>query len=290
MDTSYHEGSYFGYSVDFHRPSPDKNTMSVLVGAPKANTSQPGIVEGGAVYYCPWPSIDSTPCRQIPFDVANNRMIKVNGTREPLEFKSNQWFGATVRTHKGKVVACAPLYHWRTVKLSSEKDPVGTCYVAVQNFSAYVEYSPCRTNDPDPEGQGFCQAGFSVDFTKEGTLVVGGPGSFYWQGQVITAGIAEIINGYSLKAILRRVSGEKQTGAAADSYDDSYLGYSVAVGEFTGDSEQELIAGVPRGAHNFGYVAVINSTNLTFIQNFTGEQMASYFGYTVAVSDLNGDG
>lgn len=34
----------------------------------------------------------------------DNRMIKVNGTREPLEFKSYQWFGATVRTHKGKVV------------------------------------------------------------------------------------------------------------------------------------------------------------------------------------------
>lgn len=34
----------------------------------------------------------------------DNRMIKVNGTREPLEFKSHQWFGASVRTHKGKVV------------------------------------------------------------------------------------------------------------------------------------------------------------------------------------------
>ncbi|TMS10670.1 Integrin alpha-8 [Larimichthys crocea] len=159
------DGSYFGYSVDFYQATSDSNTISVLVGAPKANTSQPGVVEAGAVYYCPWPgSTDS--CRQIPFDNSNNRMIKVNGTREPLEFKSHQWFGASVRTHKGKVVACAPLYHWRTVKLSGEKDPVGTCYVAVQNFSAYAEYSPCRTNDPDPEGQGFCQAGFSVDFTK----------------------------------------------------------------------------------------------------------------------------
>ncbi|KAM7383554.1 hypothetical protein PAMP_003195 [Pampus punctatissimus] len=282
-------GSYFGYSVDFYQATTDSNTISVLVGAPKANTSQPGIVEAGAVYYCPWPGQPDS-CRQIPFDNSNNRMIKVNGTREPLEFKSHQWFGASVRTHKGKVVACAPLYHWRTVKLSGEKDPVGTCYVAVQNFSAYAEYSPCRTNDPDPEGQGFCQAGFSVDFTKEGTLVVGGPGSFYWQGQVMTAGIAEILNGYSLKAVLRRVPGEKHTIAAEDVHDNSYLGYSVAVGEFTGDSEQELIAGVPRGAQNFGYVAMINSTNLTFIQNFTGEQMASYFGYSVAVTDLNGDG
>ncbi|KAI4895277.1 hypothetical protein NFI96_031367 [Prochilodus magdalenae] len=291
------EGSYFGYSVDFYHPTQDRSALAVLVGAPKANTSQPGIVEGGAVYYCPWPSSQPDSCRQIPFDKASwtnktqrtlqekgaisfiinddfiylendmepghgflngnghgdNRMIKVNGTREPLEFKSHQWFGATVRTHRGKVVACAPLYHWRTVKISSEMDPVGTCYVAVQNFSAYAEYSPCRTNNPDPEGQGFCQAGFSVDFTKEGTLVVGGPGSFYWQGQVITAGVAEILNGYSLKAILRKVQGEKQTGAASDTYDDSYMGYSVTVGEFTGDSQQELVAGVPRGAQNFGY-------------------------------------
>ncbi|XP_076009857.1 integrin alpha-8 [Genypterus blacodes] len=283
------DGSYFGYSVDFYQATPDSNTISVLVGAPKANTTQPGIMEAGAVYYCPWPGPPDS-CRQIPFDNSNNRMIKVNGTREPLEFKSHQWFGASVRTHKGKVVACAPMYHWRTVKLSGEKDPVGTCYVAVQNFSAYAEYSPCRTNEPDPEGQGFCQAGFSVDFTKEGMLVVGGPGSFYWQGQVMTTGIAEILNGYSLKAVLRRVPGEKHTRAAEDTHDDSYLGYSVAVGEFTGDSEQELIAGVPRGAQNFGYVAMINTTNMSFIQNFTGEQMASYFGYSVAVTDLNGDG
>ncbi|XP_078519732.1 integrin alpha-8 [Lissotriton helveticus] len=279
-------GSYFGYSVDFHLP--DRNTVSVLVGAPKANTTQPEIVEGGAVYYCPWPR--TSECKQIPFDVTNNRKVRVNGTKEAIEFKSNQWFGATVKAHKDKVVACAPLYHWRTLKATQEKDPVGTCYIAIQNFSAYAEYSPCRNTNPDPEGQGFCQAGFSLDFNKDGDLVVGGPGSFYWQGQVITAGIAEIISGYSFKNILSDVRGEKQTRAAADNYDDNYLGYSVTVGEFTGDSTQELIAGVPRGAQNFGYVTIINSTDLTFIQNFTGEQMASYFGYTVAVSDVNNDG
>ncbi|KAL0627657.1 Integrin alpha-8, partial [Plecturocebus cupreus] len=75
---------------------------------------------------------------------SNNRKIRVNGTKEPIEFKSNQWFGATVKAHKGKVVACAPLYHWRTLKPTPEKDPVGTCYVAIQNFSAYAEFSPCR--------------------------------------------------------------------------------------------------------------------------------------------------
>ncbi|KFP38272.1 Integrin alpha-8, partial [Chlamydotis macqueenii] len=256
-------------------------------GAPKANTTQPDIVEGGAVYHCAWPA---ARCRQIPFDNTNNRKIKVNGTREPIEFKTNQWFGATVKAHKEKVVACAPLYHWRTLKDSPEKDPVGTCYVAIQNFSAYAEYSPCRNSNADPEGQGFCQAGFSLDFYKNGDLIVGGPGSFYWQGQVITASIADIIANYSFKDILRKLAREKQTGVAPPSYDDNYMGYSVAAGEFTGDSEQELVAGVPRGAQNFGYVSIINSSDLTFIQNFTGEQMASYFGYTVAVSDVNNDG
>lgn len=282
------EGSYFGYSLDFYIP--DARTVSVLVGAPKANTSQPDIVEGGAVYYCPWPAARSAQCKQIPFDTTNNRKIRVNGTKEPIEFKSNQWFGATVRAHKGKVVACAPLYHWRTLKPNPAKDPVGTCYVAIQNFSAYAEHSPCRNSNADPEGQGYCQAGFSLDFYKNGDLIVGGPGSFYWQGQVITVSVADIIANYSFKDILRKLAAEKQTDVAPASYDDSYLGYSVAAGEFTGDSQQELVAGIPRGAQNFGYVSIINSTDMTFIQNFTGEQMASYFGYTVVVSDVNNDG
>lgn len=43
-------------------------------------------------------------------------------------------------------------------------------------------------------------------------------------GQVMTTGIAEILNGYSLKAVLRQVPGEKKTAASDDMNDDSYLG------------------------------------------------------------------
>ncbi|XP_075067963.1 integrin alpha-8 isoform X2 [Mixophyes fleayi] len=280
--------SYFGYSVDFYIP--DSKTTSVLIGAPKANTSQPEIVEGGAVYSCPFPSAGTRGCKRIPFDTTSNRQARLNGTKQMLEFKTKQWFGATVRSHKEKVVACAPLYHWRSVKESSERDPVGTCYVAIQNFSSYAEYSPCRNHNADPEGQGYCQAGFSLDFYKNGDIAVGGPGSFYWQGQVFSANIAEIIKGYSFKSIIRDLIGEKKTKVGDSEYDDSFQGYSVAVGEFTDDSEQELVAGVPRGKQNFGYVTIIDSENMTYIYNFTGDQMASYFGYTVAVSDVNSDG
>ncbi|KAM9307772.1 LOW QUALITY PROTEIN: integrin alpha-8 [Gastrophryne carolinensis] len=281
-------GSYFGYSVDFYLPN--SGTSSVLIGAPKANTSQPDIVEGGAVYTCPFPSSGAAGCKRIPFDTTSNRHARLNGTKQAIEFKSRQWFGAAVRSHKEKVVACAPLYHWRSVKETSERDPVGTCYVAIQNFSSYAEYSPCRTQNADPAGQGYCQAGFSLDFYKNGDIALGGPGSFYWQGQVFGASVAEIIKGYSFKSVIRDLAGERKTKVADSAYDDSYLGYSVAVGEFTGDSEQELVAGVPRGEQNFGYVSIINSSNMVYIYNFTGDQMASYFGYTVAVSDVNSDG
>ncbi|XP_068091592.1 integrin alpha-8 [Hyperolius riggenbachi] len=280
-------GSYFGYSVDFYIP--DSKTTSVLIGAPKANTSQPEIVEGGAVYNCPFPSATTTACKRIPFDNTSNRHTRLNGTKQALEFKSKQWFGATVRSHKEKVVACAPLYHWRSVKEITERDPVGTCYVAIQNFSSYAEYSPCRNKNADPAGQGYCQAGFSLDFYKSGDIALGGPGSFYWQGQVFSASIAEIIKGYSFRNIIRDVEGERMTKMADSSNDDSYLGYSVAVGEFTDDSEEELVAGVPKGDQNFGYVSIIDS-KMIYIYNFTSEQMASYFGYTVAVSDVNSDG
>uniref|UniRef100_A0A4W3HP52 Integrin subunit alpha 8 n=1 Tax=Callorhinchus milii TaxID=7868 RepID=A0A4W3HP52_CALMI len=209
-------GSYFGYSVDFY--SPDHRTVNVLVGAPKANTSQPGIVEGGAVYYCKWPA-GGTTCTEIPFDKSSNRKIKI--TQEPVEFKSNQWFGATVRSYNEKVVACAPLYHWRALKVTQEKDPVGTCYVAVQNFSTYAEYSPCRSDNADPEGQGVCQAGFSLDFTQ-----VSGS-KFSWILSVFTAGVVEILDGYDFRALIRKVKGERQTGVAPAEYDDSFLGESL---------------------------------------------------------------
>lgn len=38
------------------------------------------------------------------YSLSDNRKIRVNGTKEPIEFKSNQWFGATVKAHRGKVV------------------------------------------------------------------------------------------------------------------------------------------------------------------------------------------
>ncbi|XP_053564244.1 integrin alpha-5 [Bombina bombina] len=282
------EGSLFGFSVEFYLP--DVESVSILVGAPKANTSQENVVEGGAVYYCPWQRNNSS-CTSIPFDLTGSRMQELkNGSGEEVEYKSNQWFGATLRSHDKSILACAPRYSWRTQKDERHNDPVGTCYLSINNFTSFVEYSPCRTDFVAPEGQGYCQGGFSAEFTKNGKVILGGPGSYFWQGQVITAAQDDIKDSYFSEYFITEIRGQMQTRQADMSYDDSYLGYSVAVGEFSGDDTEDFVAGVPKGNLTYGYVTILNGTDLKSLYNFSGEQMASYFGYAVAASDINSDG
>uniref|UniRef100_A0A7N8WW96 Integrin, alpha 5 (fibronectin receptor, alpha polypeptide) n=1 Tax=Mastacembelus armatus TaxID=205130 RepID=A0A7N8WW96_9TELE len=242
-------GSYFGYAVDFYLA--DSASASVVIGAPKANTRQLNVKEGGSVFYCPW-SLSQSDCHIIEFDTEGDRVVLLNDTEHQADFKSHQWFGATVRSHGDTILACAPLYSWRTEKDIPHSDATGTCYLSVHNFTKFVEYAPCRTGNCP--GQGYCQGGFSADFTTDGKVVLGGPGSYYWQGEVITAAKEEIIKAYYPGYFMQSVKGQIQTKQVRLDHDDSYQGYSVAAGEFSGD------------------------------------EMGSYFGYAVATTDINSDG
>uniref|UniRef100_A0AAY4ED62 Integrin alpha 5 n=1 Tax=Denticeps clupeoides TaxID=299321 RepID=A0AAY4ED62_9TELE len=265
---------------------------NILIGAPKANTTQPGIIEGGSVFLCSW-NLGQSYCRAIDFDKEGDRSYHVDGSDLKVEFKSHQWFGATVRSHGDTVLACAPRYYWRTENDIPLSDVTGTCYLAVDNFTTIVEYAPCRTERHGPAGQGYCQGGFSADFTQEGHVVVGGPGSFYWQGQLITATTQEIVRAYYSSYFLLSVAGQVQTRQVQSSYDDSYLGYSVAVGEFSGDKTEDFVTGVPKGVMLYGLVrnpgraVIVSLTTLIYFNVF---QMGSYYGYAVAAADINNDG
>ncbi|KAL7859433.1 hypothetical protein SRHO_G00145800 [Serrasalmus rhombeus] len=282
------EGSYFGYSVDFYMTN-TPGSESIIVGAPKANTSQPYIREGGSVFYCPW-NHGQAQCKNVEFDRQGDLNVTLNDTETQAEFKSHQWFGATVRAHSDSVLACAPLYSWRTKQDTPESDVTGSCYLSVNNFTKFVEYAPCRTEFHGAKGQGYCQGGFSADFTKDGKVVLGGPGSYFWQGQVISAVKEEIIKAYYPGFFLTSVMGQIQTKQKKEiKFDDTYMGYSVAVGEFSGDKEEDFVTGVPRGVRLHGQVSILDGS-LETLKNFTGEQMGSYFGYAVAATDINNDG
>ncbi|XP_075581008.1 LOW QUALITY PROTEIN: gametocyte-specific factor 1 [Pelecanus crispus] len=108
---------------------------------------------GGAVYHCPWPAAGG--CTPIDFDHIGTRTHDFGGnsteTTDPVEFKSLQWFGATVRAHKASILACAPLYSWSPPprRRGGAREPVGTCFLSIGNFSKFVEYAPCRSDPPD---------------------------------------------------------------------------------------------------------------------------------------------
>uniref|UniRef100_A0A8C7WRL2 Integrin, alpha 5 (fibronectin receptor, alpha polypeptide) n=1 Tax=Oryzias sinensis TaxID=183150 RepID=A0A8C7WRL2_9TELE len=246
------EGSFFGYAVEFYLP--DSASASVVIGAPKANTSQINITEGGSVFYCPW-SPGQTHCDSIEFD-----------TEETL-------FSVLLQLEKH-------------LQYTPHSDVTGTCYLSVQNFTKFVEYAPCRTEFSDREGQGYCQGGFSADFTMNGKVVLGGPGSYFWQGQVISAAKENIIRAYYPGYFIQAVDGQMQTKQGQSSHDDNYQGYSVAVGEFSGDE----VEGKTIQTFFCSFVSILNGTDLTTMVEYTGEQMGSYFGYALATTDINNDG
>lgn len=63
------------------------------------------------------------------------------------------------------------------------------------------------------------------------------------------------------------------TGEGPQQDDMSYLGYSVATGEFSGDGEEDLAVGMPRGNNLTGQVVVFDH-RLNILYNITGHQVS----------------
>ncbi|XP_066998134.2 integrin alpha-PS2 isoform X2 [Anabrus simplex] len=262
--------SMFGFAVAGHR---EAGSSWVLVGAPSAQTSQPGVIRGGAVFRC---NVRKDVCEEVAFDTSGDNR---NSSGSFIDQKSHQWFGATLYSSAdgSAVVACAPRYIFKPIVKDIREDPVGTCYVARDNFQHFSEYSPCRTSEWGYHRQGSCQAGLSASISKDGRqLFIGAPGSRYWQGQIYSQNLHRRPEVYS--------TGE---GPATD--DDSYLGYSVAVGNFAGDGSTSAAVGRPRGNQLVGKV-LIYTWNLTLMYEISGEQLGAYFGYSLCAADLDGDG
>uniref|UniRef100_A0A8C7GQ70 Integrin subunit alpha 5 n=1 Tax=Oncorhynchus kisutch TaxID=8019 RepID=A0A8C7GQ70_ONCKI len=266
-----------------------------------SNTSQPNVNEGGSVYLCPW-SQGQSNCSVVHFDNEGDRRFHVNDVDVQVEFKSHQWFGATVRSHGNTVLACAPRYYWRTEHDAPFSDVTGTCYLSVDNLKTFVEYAPCRTGTPLTHG-------FSCLF-QDGRIVLGGPGSFYWQGQLILATTKEIVKAYYPSYFLLSVTGQIQTHQVQGSYDDSYLGehgpllHRLAATDINNDGMEDLVVGAPmfmqRGSDGLRWEEVgrvyvyLQRRPLLFeprLPHLGGTQAFGRFGSSLApLGDLNQDG
>ncbi|XP_014242051.1 integrin alpha-PS2 isoform X2 [Cimex lectularius] len=287
------EKSLFGFSV---AALADGYERWVIVGAPEAQSNQPNVANGGVVYQC---RVNSGFCRPIVFNADGNTVI--NGSE--IDTKSYQWFGATVSSENGAVLACAPRYVWYTTQ-KNRRDPVGTCYTGRKNFTEILEFSPCRTSEWGYHRQGSCQAGLGAAVSKDGQRIfIGGPGSWYWQGQLFSLkasgavsqlfdkkmffkykeGVVASQNLYSRPDFLATKEGPY-------AYDNSYLGYSVASGYFnrTKKGPADAAVGVPKGENLLGKVVLL-TWDLRNIHNISGEQLGAYFGYSICSGDIDGD-
>ncbi|KAJ8254559.1 hypothetical protein COCON_G00211710 [Conger conger] len=288
-------GSLFGFSVDFHQTS-NNSKVSVVVGAPKAHTAQPNVTEGGAVFLCPWTQ-DGGSCQSLLFDSKGDGNYTFSDTWL-LEFKSHQWFGASVRSSGSHVLACAPLFHWNADSRIWENsgwelpDPEHADW-------ELADYSPCKNHFADSHYKSnsyygdrrYCESGFATEVTKDGKVILGAPGGFYFQGQVMVASLANILRSAKGALPLRSVQGMMQS-VEDESY-DKYRGYSVASGEFTGDSTPDYVVGVPNERNTVGSVVIYSGASrdtLKVFHTFFGTQVTAYFGHSVAVADINNDG
>ncbi|KAI1884130.1 hypothetical protein AGOR_G00223280 [Albula goreensis] len=162
-----------------------------------------------------------------------------------------------------------------------------------------ADYSPCRDMIADYvykarnyySDKRYCEAGFATDTTKDGTILLGAPGGYYFQGQVIAANLSNILNSAKTTNPLHSVSG-MISSTESGGY-DVYQGYSIAIGEFTGDSTPDYVVGVPNDLNTAGSVKIYNGKSrhtLRVFHTFYGTQVTAYFGHSVAVTDINNDG
>ncbi|KAM6399143.1 integrin alpha-IIb [Rhynochetos jubatus] len=291
-------GSYFGFALDFHMA---EDRPSVVVGAPRANTSQPGVAEPGAVFLCSWPP-GEIPCHPLPIDTAGDE----TETRDTLKlhtYKRHQWLGASVTSWDGKLVACAPLQHWNAMDGQHEafRTPTGTCFVGAPGLRRVAWYSPCRDRlmagayreSNYAQDKRYCEIGFSAAVTPDGTLVLGAPGGYYFTGLLYSVEVDAILTRFHGKSLLwpERPGRPTEEPMSRDN-EDGYRGYSVAVGEFDDNPKtKEYVVGVPNKSNTRGEVEIFSAgVYLRWLQGIASEQVASYFGHTVAVADINGDG
>ncbi|CAB1328090.1 unnamed protein product, partial [Coregonus sp. 'balchen'] len=90
--------------------------------------------------------------------------------------------------------------------------------------------------------------------------------------QLISDDICEILNRFN-NQFNTPYSNQLSTKPASAQFDDSYLGYSVAVGDFNGERDDDYVTGVPRGDKALGYVTIFNGNNMESMVNFTGVQV-----------------
>lgn len=274
------KGSLFGFSVALHRQTKGADKYLLLAGAPKEKAnSLPNVNETGALYSCPI-STDPTDCTRIDLVTSTN----------PNEMVEGMWLGVTVSSQRslkeGHVLTCGHRYVAIT-KIGQHRRMVGKCFVRDNDLTydsldewQNENYQRCNA-EKDMDLEGMCNLGISAGMT-ETDLFFGTPGSFDWKGNVhLTWRDPTPERSWDSK--------NKQIGQLDKKH--SYIGYSVLQEQkLLSHENYTVVTGAPRDESKGSVMLGEQSQNRIQI-NYTimGEQVGSYFGNSLAATDLNND-
>uniref|UniRef100_A0A3Q2P1S2 Integrin, alpha 3b n=1 Tax=Fundulus heteroclitus TaxID=8078 RepID=A0A3Q2P1S2_FUNHE len=275
------KGSFFGFSVALHKQTKGANRYLLLVGAPKEkDNSLPNVNETGAVYSCPI-NTDPTDC---------TRMDLITST-VGSEMVEGMWLGVTVASQRslkeGRVLACGHRY----VKIAAEQHRrmIGKCYVRSNDltFDNFDEWQndPYARCDPgyDYNSEGMCNLGISGTIT-ETDVTLGATGSFSWKGNVhLTQRDPDPDNAWNSDNMNIESEKSKKTY--------SYIGYSVLEeSKLLSHKSNTIVTGAPRDESKGSVMLGTKSgKKIEIKETIQGEQVGSYFGSSLAATDLNND-
>lgn len=278
------KGSLFGFSVALHKQTEKAKKNLLLVGAPQEKAhpqlSKFKINETGAVYYCPI-TVNQDDCGSMD-------LISPPKSTDMLE---GMWLGVTVASQRngGRVLACGHRYVKKLLGAEEQQRMVGKCYVRGNDLSydpsdywQSETYELCDFNH-DQDLEGMCNMGISGGMTEK-DVYFGTPGSFTWQGTVHMK-CRDTDSDYAGDA------NDRSFGKLGEDKFNIYIGYSVLEDiKLLDRSVFTVVMGAPRDEFK-GSVILADKQDLILKQlmNITGEQIGSYFGSCLAVTDLNND-
>ncbi|KAM3592384.1 uncharacterized protein V6R79_017677 [Siganus canaliculatus] len=276
------KGSFFGFSVALHHQTEGTKKYLLLAGAPKEKSlSLQNVNETGAVYSCPI-TTDTADCTRMDLVSTTNRDEKVEG----------MWLGVTVASQRdlpaGRVLACGHRYV-KVIRGGTDEQlrMIGKCYVRSNDLTfdptdewQINSYEVCNPNF-DMKHEGLCNLGISGGMTNT-DVYLGAPGSYYWQGNVhVTWRDPDPSNAWDTIG--------KSFGPLNKRY--TYMGYSVVEEKkLLSRDDYTVVTGSPR-EESKGSVTIgtMYDTKINPVLVIPGEQVGSYFGNSLAVTDLNND-
>jgi hypothetical protein len=259
------------------------NNARILVGVPNGTVTNGNVANTGYILQCNLAS--SGNC--IPLNGAgsgNDRFLYDITSNNPNENKNGQFLGVSMYTSGEQFLVCG--HRW--IYQSSLH---GRCFRSDRSLQNFEILTPCTADGTYNQrllSRGtyrYCASGSDVEVLNDGKVIIGAPGTDYESGVnfVYSPGMSRIPVSPSFRPQFYGLAGR-----------------SVASVNVTGSQSPEWVIGAPRAGdyrgqiHLFTYSITGSVPNAPLLSEpsttITGNKFGSYYGFSVAGVDFNGDG